>query len=284
MMKTKLIKRLTLSTALLIQAGITTAQPRFLQEVRTLDVRSVFAGKQEARPAIITQTSDTAIPLVTNGDGLRTRITLLNLENTTASYQMVFVDGDGRSYAVPWAHMDPASTVRGTVPPNSVVELVTSGAGEITTGWSLAAATGARVVFSAHNEVLTADGLWNSATYYPGNATSKRHKIRFDNREGYNTTIVINNINTVETPVTIIIRNAEGTEIASVTDSVLAGANQYALRLPEEFPATEGILGTIEISIPTTNRSGISLLGFRLNTANGSFDLIDSFSTVAWSQ
>jgi hypothetical protein len=260
------------------------AQPRLLLNGLAKPGARIQQQTTAAKPMIITQTSDTAIPFITNGDGLRTRITLLNLENTAATYQIVFVSSEGTTYNVPWTDRDPSGNIRGTIQPNSMVELLTTGEGEITTGWSLASATGARVVFTAHNETATGDGHWNTATFYPGNSNSKRQKIRFDNRDGYETTLVLNNINTTATPVTIAVRDAAGRLIGVLDGVSMDVLNQYAIRMSEDFPASAGILGTVEISIPTSSRSGASVLGVRLNASNGAIDLIDSFSTVAWSQ
>ncbi len=275
--------KLTLSLLLLTLAA-SAQQPRSLAKLRkpgsTSSAAKAAAGQL---PQIITQTSDTAIPFITNGDGLRTRITLLNLEATAATYQIVCVNSEGLGYPVPWADREPTNSVRGTIQPNSIVELTTTGTGGITTGWALASATGARVVFSAHNETATPDGGFSVATYYPGNANSKRQKIRFDNRDGYSTNIVFNNINTASAALTIIVRDAAGKEIGRL-EAPMDSANQYAMDMAEDFPASAGILGSVEFSIPTASRSGVGVLGLRLNSSNGAIDLIDAFSTVAWSQ
>ena len=269
-----------LTFTLLMMTLAATAQPRFLDRIG----KPGTAKSAASQPMIITQTSDTAIPFITNGDGLRTRVTLLNLEATAATYQITFIDSDGRTYNVPWTDRNPVGTIRGTIQPNSMVEFLTTGAGDITTGWSLASATGARVVFSAHNELITADGSWSSATYYPGNANSKRQKIRFDNRDGFVTNLIFTNHNVTAVAVTITIRDANGKELGTIDGASMAAINQYRIDLVNDFPATVGTLGTVEFSIPTTSRSGMSVLGLRLNSSSGEIDLIDSFSTVAWSQ
>ena len=138
-------------------------------------------------------------------------------------------------------------------------------------------------MFSAHNEVASPRGGWASATYYPGNANSKRQKIRFDNSDGYTTNIILSNINTASAAATITVRDADGKQIG-LLEGLLESANQYRLDMANDFPASAGIAGTVEISIPTSSRSGVAVLGFRLNSNNGTIDLIDAFSTVAWSQ
>ena len=64
----------------------------------------------------------------------------------------------------------------------------------------------------------------------------------------------------------------------------MAALNQYGFEMVDDFPASVGIVGSLEITIPTASRSGVSVLGLRLNLNNGTIDMIDSFSTVAWSQ
>jgi hypothetical protein len=277
--------KLTLSFFFLMTGALSAQQLPFLAKLQkpgsTAAVKAAKAAGE--RPMIITQTSDTAIPFVTNGDGLRTRITLLNLEATAATYQIVFVTSDGFSYRPPFVGIEPTNSLRGTIQPHALVELVTDGQGGITTGWALASATGSRVVFAAHNETASPLGGWSSTTYYPGNANSKRHKIRFDNRDGYTTNITLNNINTASAAATFVVRDMEGAQIGFF-EGTLESANQYVLDMPNDFPASAGIAGTVEISIPASSRSGVGVLGFRINSGNGAVDLIDAFSTVAWSQ
>lgn len=241
------------------------------------------SASQGDRAQIITQASDTATPWVVNGDGMRTRYTLVNLENTAATYQIVFVTSEGTQYRVPWAGMDPTNVLRGTIQPNSTLEFVTDGHGETTQGWSLASATGARVIFTAQNERMIADGVWHSTSYYPSNSLSKKVKVRFDNRDGYTTKIIVNNLNTAGTRVAITVRDADGNTIGEL-EGFMDAANQYGIDVREDFPLSQGLAGTIEIAIPTTNRSGVSALGVRLNSETGGIDMFDAFSTVAWSQ
>lgn len=228
----------------------------------------------------VVQPGDGVLPVLMNGPGLRSVIQLVNLEDRIVDYQIFFVSGDGRSASMPIGDKGIVGQLQGVILPNSSIEMSTTGTGDTQTCWALALSAG-RIATQFSLQERDSQGVWRSSTQLGSNSSVKKVRLVFDNTQNYATTAVLTNVNTEgNTLLSVTVRNTKGEELGGGQYS-MAALNQYAIRLADEYPATIGQRGTLEISIPSSSRFGVGLMGVRMHN-NGSFDLLDSLALVNW--
>jgi len=151
-----LILTTTLLTLSAVIASAETQQPLSA-------LRYVAAGSNT--PKVVQQSSDSILPLLLNGDGYRTRITCTNLEDCAAEYDLSLINSDGRMLSLNWAGRGALTQLKGTVPANSIVELVTTGMGVEQIGWAGGAMIGGKVAILVRTENREANNQWRQISY-----------------------------------------------------------------------------------------------------------------------
>jgi len=251
--------------------------------VNILPSPAVDAGSWKTTSAsrsVVVQATDAVLPVLLNGDGMRSIIRMVNLENSTADYMINFMDKDGAAMAFPLEGRQAATALRGTIPANAVLELKSTGRGPTVSGWAIALSTSARISTSVTLQDLAADRELRSSTHHASNASVKKMRASFDNTNGTVTKVVFSNVNvTGPTPLTVIVRDTTGAELGRAS-YVMAAWGQYNIGATDVTASAEGRSGTIEFSIPQSSEFGIGGVSIRI-TPTG-FDLLDVMALTSW--
>ncbi len=240
------------------------------------------AGQAKAgtlRPVVV-QGSDAGAPFVINDNGIRTSFRIVNLENRTAEYLIQFLTPKGEPLEFPLEEKGAVSALRGTIAPNSMLELRSTGAGGTVLGWAVLVGPAARIATQVSIQTRYADGSWHSTSHHGANAVVKRVKAPYDNRGGYATSVLFANPNSEDVGLTVVIRDAKGEVLARQT-YLLAGSHSYSIPLVKQFPATEGGTGTVEFAIPAGSTLGFPAVSLRVHE-RGAIELLDALTLTDW--
>lgn len=258
-------------------AGITEADFGFRSN------RDFLAQKQGPKKPTVTKDvvvfiGDRVIPQFVDGGSWQTSVTVINLENHSTNFQVLFFNDDGTDLYVPVVGLGP---VRGVT-----ITLNTAGSMTFqTTGTNAALAQGWALLSQSTNDSVGAMAIFRQSV--PGRQTQEavvpvvnqfdsHFVLLFDNTQ-FITAIAIANptVNRVVIPVSI--RN----ELGQIIDSRTIALGAYchtAFTLPDTWPSTAGSRGAIEF---LTSGFGVGALGLRFNgAAFTSFSVLENFNWV----
>ena len=241
-----------------------------------------FTQTDSARPRVIVQPSDLVAPFITNGPNVRTRLTFVNLDAANSSLEVIFNDINGAPMSLPFVDQGTVSSYTDTIPPNGTLEMVTDGVSAPQGGWALyIPANKADIALQVGVETQLS-GVWLASTYNAGNRYRQTSTVRFDNRDGYDTSIIVLSTNS-QGPEAIVlsIADSQGNPIAAAPPLTLSSLHESLLDLAAAVPATAGMAGTVTI---TGGNSAVPALGIRLHTAAGVYEFFDSLSSLASGQ
>jgi hypothetical protein len=224
--------------------------------------------------------SDAVIPLVVDGNGVRTRIDFTNVDAITAKLTLTFGDGLGGGGQFQVAGLGLANTVNATIPPKGSYEIVTSGVGAGNVGWALFLATGGRVVAQTSIEQQDSTGVWQSSTTATANFFANRVSLPFDDTSGWDTQVVVVNCNPYTTAaVSMTVRDSGG-------NVVYSGQYNMATLNMGVVNDLRGLLGsttfgTIEFAVADASQGGIAVLAVRSNDS-GAFETVAPQTIADW--
>jgi hypothetical protein len=265
-----------------IFAGFANAQT-LVEVVKTMPLPERDGGSWKTTTAgrmVVVQATDAVLPWLLNDKGHRSVIRMVNLESSTANYIINFMTAKGEAMVFPLVGRTPSSELRGTIPPNGILELTSTGEGQLVLGWGLALSTSARVATSISIQEQGPDGSWLSSTHQAANASVQRMKVPFDNTDGSTSYVIFCNVNvTGPTPATVIVRGSGGEELGRTTYA-LAGWGQYSLDVTQISVEATGRTGTVEFVIPQTSELGIG--GVSVKMRRYGIDLLDALALTSW--
>jgi hypothetical protein len=202
--------------------------------------------------------------LASGGDGWQTTFVLVNTGASAASATLsFFADQTGAPMPLPLAFPQSGGVTTMTVPSytsqlaaGATLVIVSSGAQQLLTGSAQLSTTGnvSGFVIFRHND--------QEAVVPLESRNANAYVLAFDNTNGTNTGIAVNNVSAQAVNVPVTVRDDAGAQIA--TDILnLAPNGHLAFTLgSDKYPATATIRGTIEFDKPATGQIGV--LGIRM--------------------
>ncbi|MDX2152049.1 MAG: hypothetical protein SFV54_15025 [Bryobacteraceae bacterium] len=256
---------------------------RFVTFLSGLLLLASACSAGEVRP------TDRIVPLIQDGGGWTTTITLVNLETRPAAFEMLLRSRAMRSWAVPLEAKGAEASgpvVQGAIPPQGAVTIRTLGtSAELERGYAmLFPANGARI--GATTTVLHAES--GASLVLPLKPEREdRLMIPFDNTAGSATSLVLIS----ETPGTLI----DYVALGPAGEKLLAGSYQFSGDTPlsqdvfsiaERFPELKDRSGVLylELSYPMAglyDELFFTAFGVQ-NHANGAASVVPSMSTSSW--
>ena len=242
-------------------------------------VESKASSSLSADPRIVVFVGDRVIPQFVDGGSWQTAVTVVNLENHSTDFDVLFFKDDGTDFFVPVTGQGP---VRGMH-----VSLVTAGSLTFeTTGTSSALASGWALLSQPNNDSVGIFAVFRQsvvgrqaqeAVVPSVNQFENHFVLPYDNTQ-FVTGIALANptLNTVVIPLNI--RNELG-QIIDTHQLTLGPYSHTALSLPASWPASAGQRGIIEF---VTSGFGVGALGLRFNGA--AFTSLSVLQNFAWTQ
>jgi hypothetical protein len=213
-----------------------------------------------------------------SGGGWATRITLINTGASSADLHLRFFDDEGAPLSLPIAFPQeastsaPASGVDRMLAANStlIVDLVAADGQSVATGSVQLTSNGSLGGFIVFRS--TGNGQEAVAPLEARKASS--YILAFDNTAGVVTGLAIANTQPQSGSIPVVLRNEDGSQLG--TDAIVLPANGHrAFALPDRFPATAKMKGTIEFNAPPGAQ--ISVLGLRF-ISTGAFTSIPAIA------
>ncbi|HUQ91434.1 MAG TPA: hypothetical protein VM120_07120 [Bryobacteraceae bacterium] len=227
---------------------------------------------------IYTGLLDEVVPQVANGDGWRTAITLVNVDDKLAAFTLSFFDPDGKPMLMTLVGQQmAASKFNGTIPVSGSITLQTDGNGPLRQGWAKAE-SGQRIsglaVFGSTDpasgrtqEAVVPLSSWSDTDFY----------MPFDNSNGFQTSMSICHPEPLSfassTTLTLAFFSETGTRIY-LDQITLRPGQRLAFATVERWPQIAGRRGTVHV---TSAGLFLSVLGLRFNPG-GSFTSIHTLS------
>jgi len=211
-----------------------------------------------------------------DGDGWKTIITVVNLDDTAASFTLKFYADDGTP--VVYATTNGTGTsIFGTIPPHGASTIETNGtATALTQGWAYVdtpATVGGTAIF---RRVLPGQPNYEASESLD-TALASRYAMPFDHLNGATTGLAIVN-QTPLTPgiVSVLFRDEGGVQLWADSFTV-AALGHTAFALTQKYPQLIGKRGTFEVSA-----SGVYINVLALHFLNGSFTTITPLQSWMW--
>jgi hypothetical protein len=196
---------------------------------------------------------------IADGGGITMDITVVNLDDTPNTWQLILYDESGALLPVA-TNFGTLSTFGGTLLPHASLTIHTFGAGATATqGWAelvTSGTIGGSVVYN-----VSAPPWTGSAAMLPlDTGRNDRFALVFDHT-GTNITglAMANPSSTTAIPVTVTFKDQNGAVIVSKSFSMPPFTHQASVTTTD-YPATKGKSGTIEVS---TSGSSMSVLALR---------------------
>jgi len=219
-------------------------------------------------PSVIAQVAD--------GDGWKTVITVVNLDDTAASFTLKFYGDDGMPVVFATT-TGTGNSISGSIAPRGLSTIETSGtAVALTQGWAYLdtpATVGGTAIF---RRVLAGQPNYEASEALDAGLGS-RVAMPFDHLNGAATGFAIVN-QTAFTPgtVSVIFRDENGAQL--LTDSFpLPALGHAAFTLTQKYPQLIGKRGTFEVSA-----NGVYINVLALHFLNGSFTTITPLQSWRW--
>lgn len=208
-------------------------------------------------------TGKKSIPQVADGGEFRTAITLVNNDAAPAQVRLKFHKGTAGNATEPWtiAFEGGVNPDLITIPPGNSVTLRSSGMSPtVLSGWAEVLSDQYVTGFAVFRRSLPGEPEQEAAV--PVNvATPFRSILPFDNTGGFTTSVAMANLSAnVAAQVNLTFRDAQGQRILEAVLPELPTQGHKAYRLIDLFPALDGKIGSMEISVINGE---ISTLGLR---------------------
>jgi hypothetical protein len=256
-------------------------------EVRLLAVLAVGVAGVFGSEVTVT---DRILPLIQDGGGYSTAITIVNLETTASTFEILFLSRTGAYWEIPVSGpagvVSDGSYVRGALPAGRSVTFRTNGT-------AAEPSVGHATVFSAENArlgvtaVVTKRGAAAGLTVPVSPEREDRLVLPFDNTNGATTSLLW----VSDTPYTMVTYRAiseEGQELmnGSFQFSVSDNLVQDLFSVADRMPAAQGVRGIIELQIDYPDAGiydELYFTGLAIQTdVNGASVAMRSMSTGTW--
>lgn len=218
----------------------------------------------------------TVVPHLVDGDGWKTIVTLVNLDDTTAAFTLRFYADDGTAAVFPTT-AGTAATITGTIAPRGARTIETTGTAlALKQGWILVdtpSTVGGTAIF---RRVLAGQPSFEASEALDAGLWS-RVAMPFDHLNGAATGFAIVN-QTLFTSglISLVFRDENGVQL--LTDSfTLVPLGHSAITLTQKYPQLIGKRGTFEV---TAGSIYINVLA--LHFLNGSFTTITPVRSWTW--
>jgi len=247
--------------------------------VSSLSRRAPNKASQAANssPRVVVFTGDRVIPQFVDGGSWQTSIALVNLENNTTSFDVLFLDDNGNDFFVP---ISGQGTVRGmhiSLDTAASITFQTTGLNrDLTSGWALLSqpnsdSVGMFAIFRQFNP----GGQPQEAVVPSVNQFASHFVLPFDNTF-FITGIALANPTTSPVVIPVNIRDETG-QIIDTRQFSLGPYGHTAFALPGTWSSTRGIRGAIEF---LTSGFGVGALGLRFN--GSAFTSLNVLENIAW--
>jgi hypothetical protein len=255
--------------------GLTSADTGTTLNQQFLAQRQGDRSSTSVQPRVVVFTGDRVIPQFVDGGSWKTSIFLVNLENHTTSFQVLFFKDDGTDLIVPVVGQGPVRGMDITLTSAGSVEFETTGfSANLAQGWALLSqstndSVGGMAIF--RQSVL---GRPDQEAVVPIVNQFENHFVLLYDNTAFTTAIALANptLNSVVIPVNI--RNQSGQIIDQRTTS-LGPYSHTAFTLPDTWISTAGQRGAIEFQ---TSGFGVGALGLRFSgAAFTSFHVLQNF-------
>jgi hypothetical protein len=245
-----------------------------------LGSRSVSKESTGPQRNVIVFIGDRIIPQFVDGGSWLTAITLVNLENHSTNFDLLFFNDNGTDFNVSVVGQGVVRGMNITLNTAGSFTFQTAGTDRNTSaGWALLSQTtsdsvGMFAIFRQNNF----GGQAQEAVVPSVNQFAKHFVLPFDNTGSFSTGIAISNptVNSVVIPVSI--RNELG-QIIDTRSISLGGYSHTSFPLPVVWASTAGIRGAIEF---LTSGFGVGALGLRFN--GSAFTSLNVLENYAWTQ
>jgi hypothetical protein len=202
------------------------------------------------------------------GGGWTTVITLINSSSTSLPVTVQFYNDSGTALSLPVTITDlgttqsrTTSSVGGTINPNASLLITTGQLTSTVDGWadilSTASLSGYAIFRSTPATGSPSEGTVPLQSQYPSTIA-----LPYDNTNGFVMGVALANLSTSEVSVTATMWDANGNQIGIQTITI-AGSGHTSFVLPNQFPATVGLLGIMQFQ--SNASGGIAGLGLRFS-------------------
>ncbi|MBL8219219.1 MAG: hypothetical protein JNL62_08310 [Bryobacterales bacterium] len=256
------------------------ADLRRLLRQRGSDVKKEKVGRGAktnlGRAALVTD-GDFVMPFIANGDGLRTRIRLLNMENKAVDLELFFIDDDGFDAPVDLRDLGTVENVRLRIPARGVTTVETNARGDDQVVWSFFDAGTNRIAAAVSVEIEGEDGLLGvsyPATHFEDYVT----ETFFDNTEGSETEISVINLDTRDSTIRVIVRDVDGRQIHTSTRDV-AGFGAAGFVPADAVRAARGARGSVEFQQSDSSKAGVAVVAVQFFDS-GAINIFPGFSVL----
>ncbi|MFN7932796.1 MAG: hypothetical protein U0R19_05680 [Bryobacteraceae bacterium] len=228
------------------------------------------------RAALVTD-GDFVMPFVANGDGLRTRIRMLNMENKAVDLELFFIDDDGFDAAMDLKDLGRKQSVKLRIPARGLTTVETTARGDDQVVWSFFDAGTNRIAATVSVEIEGQDGLLGvsyPATHFEDYVT----ETFFDNTDGSETEISVINLDTRDSTIRVIVRDDEGRQIHSSTRDI-AGFGAAGFVPADAVRAARGARGSVEFQQRDSSKAGVAVVALQFFDS-GAINIFPGFSVL----
>jgi hypothetical protein len=243
--------------------------------------RSLRQAKPAAgqSPHVVVFTGDRVIPQFVDGGSWQTAITVVNLENHSTEFDVLFFDDNGNDFAAPISGQGLLKGIHIILNTAGSYTFETTGRNpDLSSGWALLSQSNNDSVgiFAIFRQSVPGRQV-QEAVVPSVNQFSSHFVLPFDNTQ-YSTGIALANptLNTVVIPANI--RNEQG-QIIDTRQLTLGPYSHTAFAMPDRWSSTVGRRGIIEF---LTSGFGVGALGLRFN--GSAFTSLNVLENLAWTQ
>jgi len=230
-------------------------------------VQSSRTAIRDYARSVLVSDGDVVLPYILNGDGLRSRIHLMNLEASDVEMELFFVDDEGFAVDVDMKDRGLVDAVKLKIAAHGTATLETSAKGESSPVWAFFDAGSAKIGASVTLDITDNGVLWG-ATYSALHYADQRVAAVFDNTAGSDCEISIVSISDVEETVAIVVRDADGKQIHKTT-AKLPPYGALGFTPADATRAAINIRGSVEAFVEGRSSGGVGLLSVQFYDKGG---------------
>lgn len=229
-----------------------------------------------SRPEVVVFPGDRVIPQFVDGGSWQTSITVINLENRSVTFQVLFFRDNGSDMLVPVVGQ---GSVRGMN-----ITLVAAGSYTFETEGSAAALNqGWALISQSTNDAIGGLAIFRQRTagrpdfeaVVPVVNQFDNHFVLLFNNVGFTTAAAIANPTATSVVIPVNIRNEQG-QVVDTRTIALGPYSHTAFSIPDTWPSTAGRRGAVEF---ITSGFGVGALGIRFGPAAfTSFHVLSNFN------
>jgi hypothetical protein len=223
---------------------------------------------------------DTIVPLIVDGGGWRTSITLTNLDTHQVHLQVLLLQPDGTDFSVGVAGLGTTRFVDVALPVHGSKTIDTTGATDtLRTGWAYLLQDSTSDVVGAQVGLRQklSNGSELEATAPVVTEFDSHFVVLFDNQGGYDTAVLLTNPFHSAVMISAVIRDQDGNVLDQPQISV-DPFTQLNLFPSQKWLSSVGRRGSIEF---TVSGLGVGALGLRFSPA-GTVSSYASLSNLNW--